>query len=651
MSKWKKAFARPPPFPASCGLTLIVQARFTYRILSVALPSGDALRFSHACIPRFPTLIALAPNLAAGLATMQVSSGLILMCTTSGPAQRIAALVGCAAIVCMLLLEASVYQNHLYLMANVLLCLAAIPHGWTRLGLLRFSTALPYVFGALSKLTSTDWMLRHQPTRRWCEAELYLPTAWTSSPRYAPSCAALLSIGGVLIDTCVVPLMALPLLLPPSTPPARAALASRCRAVGAALATAFHFSNHMLFHIGIFPWLMIAALPLWWVEPEAEARDQVTNVVAGTSGAVAPIVRSSHDERAAPPPDSATSQRQGLRRRLTGQVATPSSRVPRRSHSPSRRSPWPSPPPRPSPPRPKSKPPDTSRTPRSAQLFTLLYVTVHVLLPLRRFVYTPRGDPTWSQEGYLGAWLMKRHQTDGLAIVILEGHAAKQHADDQMMNAASSKGHRAVLSRRVTEANASSERVVLLPQLDPHLTRHQRRFVAVRPAAMAQYIADRRMAFLEAIHSLDVASGVCSGLTPCAEAAITARVVSCFTHNARPPQPLYNSRADASQWHALSNTFGSCFGRHSDVGKWLVPLAPLVAEPNRPYTLPPECAELLDAPAQLLRISEAGFRALYGAELVDEWARGSGRAEAVAWYRHELSLIQSAARARVVVSK
>lgn len=129
-----------------------------------------------------------------------------------------------------------------YLFANVLLCLGVVPsepRGTTLLWLLRFTTSLPYVFGALAKLTSYDWMVRFQPCGRWCERELQatakvlLPAHWISSVHYVPRCAAVLSLGGVLIDVGVVPL-----------------LASGHRQTGFALAAAFHLANATLFHIG-----------------------------------------------------------------------------------------------------------------------------------------------------------------------------------------------------------------------------------------------------------------------------------------------------------------------------------------------------------------------------------------------------------------
>lgn len=275
------------------------------------------------------------------------------------------------------------------------------------------------------------------------------------------------------------------------------------------------------------------------------------------------------------------------------------------------------PPPPPSPPSPPSPPVWLS-------CFCALFVSVHLLLPMRRLLYDPFGDATWSQEGYIGSWLMKRHQTDGVVALVLEHVAASAGAPPS-----------ASATRGTARGVNASSRLVLLPQLDPWLTRHQRRFVAVRPTALRQYVAHRANALKRATAASGFADADADG-------SVRWRALSCFTHNARAPQPLYDAHVDLLG--PLPATTSSCLSLHSAVGEWLVPLRPLsiwpsVSAPEQPAPapLPTECAELLRAPLDWLRAAEAGFARLEGRD-----APRDLDAEAVAWYWHALSLVHEA---------
>ena len=260
-----------------------------------------------------------------------------------------------------------------------------------------------------------------------------------------------------------------------------------------------------------------------------------------------------------------------------------------------------------------------------------------MLLPLRRFAYATEVDATWSQEGYIASWLMKLSQTDGIALLILERSTDSDGAD------ASDAG-----------ATRAVESTLLLPQMDPWLTRHQRRFVAFRPAAMQQYVSHRARAVANMTEGAST---------------VRARVVSCFTHNERPPQPLYQWHVNLLDRHLAFELSTSCVGTRSAIGDWLVPLRPLAEQ----RSLPPECAELLRAPGEVLRAAEAGFARLrkprrapggeaaqadagpLGVEQPPGADHGSSNtrgidAEATAWYWHELALVHAAARAHGVLT-
>jgi hypothetical protein len=254
-------------FATGCGVCLMVQSRLTLTILATALPNDDhsilAMRFRHPCMPLMPndTLTPFIISLVQAGAGAGLSASAILCmlrrCRTTTAALRVSALAGSASILYLLLVEASVYQNHHYLFLHVLLCLGVVPHHGQLRALLRFLTSLPYAYGALAKLTSPDWVGRHQPAHQWCHRELLatLP-AWLSPHAVAQParCAALLSIGGIVVDALIVPLLALP---PPR---------SWLRLLGVTLGICFHLTNACLFHIGIFPWLMLMSLVLWRTE-------------------------------------------------------------------------------------------------------------------------------------------------------------------------------------------------------------------------------------------------------------------------------------------------------------------------------------------------------------------------------------------------
>lgn len=127
--------------------------------------------------------------------------------------------------------------------------------------------------------------------------------------------------------------------------------------------------------------------------------------------------------------------------------------------------------------------------------------------------------------------------------------------------------------------------VVLAPQIDPALTPHQRAF-ATRPHMLLQY-AFQRGAIL---------SGMGNGmLRP------TAYAVSCFSLNARAPQPLFRSDVDLLPI-AAAGTY-EWLGV-SGVGAWLHPLRALNATATEQSAV---CEALLRHPGRVLQMSLAGF--------------------------------------------
>ena len=238
---------RTRAFRRVLAAALAYQAHITRRTLRLAALSPSRLRFRLPGLPLAPLLFDDANATADAAAALQLAGALALLVWP-----RAGALCSAAAVAYLLLAEQSLYQNHYWLVLNVLLCYAAAARRpRALLSLLRFTTLVPYAFGAYAKL-SEDWALRWEPAALWCARDLPRTSPRVLAPLLAsPLCAPALSIGGIVIDAAVPLLLALP------------SAASRWRAVGYAAALGFHVCNALLFHIGIFPAVMAGALVLW----------------------------------------------------------------------------------------------------------------------------------------------------------------------------------------------------------------------------------------------------------------------------------------------------------------------------------------------------------------------------------------------------
>ncbi|MCM8812115.1 MAG: HTTM domain-containing protein [Candidatus Omnitrophica bacterium] len=168
------------------------------------------------------------------------------------------------------LLEQSYYLNHFYLIMLISFLMIFIPAhrafsldallrpglrsqtvpGWA-LWLLRFQVGIPYFFGGIAKLDA-DWLngtaMGSMLASRINSSKL--PYAVTR--HFAqPWASFFFAYGGLLFDLLVVPL-----------------LLWRCtRGWAYSAAIGFHLTNIHLFHIGIFPWMMMALTTIFF-EPD-----------------------------------------------------------------------------------------------------------------------------------------------------------------------------------------------------------------------------------------------------------------------------------------------------------------------------------------------------------------------------------------------
>lgn len=114
---------------------------------------------------------------------------------------------------------------------------------------IRLQLGLVYFFGGIAKL-KYDWLVDAQPMQIWLSANTDFPVVG----RYfsEPAVAYVFSWAGLVFDLGIVPCL----------------LWRRTRAVAYAAVVVFHVTTAQLFHIGMFPWIMMASslifLPPSW---------------------------------------------------------------------------------------------------------------------------------------------------------------------------------------------------------------------------------------------------------------------------------------------------------------------------------------------------------------------------------------------------
>ncbi len=190
--------------------------------------------------------------------------GLAAACVMVGFLYRIAAPVFFLAFTYFFLLDQTRYLNHFYLVCLISFLMCFLPANrafsvdallrpkirsdvvpaWT-LWLLRAQVGIPYFYGGLAKINS-DWIHGGEPMRTWL-----LP--FTKVPGGGPVFTSdwivySFVIGGLLLDLLVVPLL----------------LWRRTRILALVAAVLFNLTNSVIFDIGIFPWLMLGTLLIYF---------------------------------------------------------------------------------------------------------------------------------------------------------------------------------------------------------------------------------------------------------------------------------------------------------------------------------------------------------------------------------------------------
>lgn len=211
---------------------------------------------------RFPGFGWVPPPPDEWMTPLFVGLGALGLAVAAGAAYRLAAGAFFVGFTWLFLVEPAYYLNHLYLVCLLSFLLPWMPlhrassvdaalRGWPRvdrmsgwpLHLLRGTFALVYFYAGLAKLNA-DW-LRAQPLLVFLEARRDVPVL---GPLLAADATAwFMSYAGLAFDLAVGP----------------ALLWRRSRPYALVGAFAFHLCNALLFEIGIFPWMMMAATLLF----------------------------------------------------------------------------------------------------------------------------------------------------------------------------------------------------------------------------------------------------------------------------------------------------------------------------------------------------------------------------------------------------
>jgi vitamin K-dependent gamma-carboxylase len=161
------------------------------------------------------------------------------------------------------LLEQAHYLNHFYLIILLSFLMIFIPahravsvDAWRRpalrsddapawaLWLLLAQLSIVYFYAGLAKL-NTDW-LHGEPMRSWLAQRTHIPVLGQFFTE--EWCILMFNYGGLAFDLFIVPLL----------------FWKRTRVFAFLWVIAFHFLNFILFNIGIFPWMMLAATTLYF---------------------------------------------------------------------------------------------------------------------------------------------------------------------------------------------------------------------------------------------------------------------------------------------------------------------------------------------------------------------------------------------------
>ncbi len=297
--------------------------------------------------------------------------GIAAACVMAGFLYRIAAPIFFLAFTYFFLLDQTRYLNHFYLVCLISFLMCFLPAerafsidallrrkirsdvvpAWT-LWLLRAQIGIPYFYGGIAKLNS-DWLQGGEPMRIWLRPLTAMPGL--GHVFKADWVVYSFVIGGLLLDLLVVPLL----------------LWRRTRPFAFAAAVLFNLINAVIFEIGIFPWLMLGALLIFFS------------------------------------PD--------LVRRFARAFMSPGSFVDAESLET---------PVKPKPVAERSSCPSLSLSQKRIAVLLAAYFALQLLFPLRHYLYP--GNVSWTEEGHNFAWHMKLRTKGGEGVFTVTHPASGQ---------------------------------------------------------------------------------------------------------------------------------------------------------------------------------------------------------------------------------
>jgi hypothetical protein len=207
----------------------------------------------------FPGFGWVRPLPGTGMYSLFAALGGLAAMMALGLYYRLAAIAFGIGITWVFLLDQTHYLNHMYLICLLAFMLAVVPAhraasldalrhesseqtvpAWTLL-LLKGQIAIVYIYGGIAKIDG-DWLAG-------APAAVFLRGWHITAPLATSELACrMFAVSGMLFDLFVVP----------------ALLWRRTRVLATLAALMFHLSNAGMFSIGIFPWLMLGTLPLFW---------------------------------------------------------------------------------------------------------------------------------------------------------------------------------------------------------------------------------------------------------------------------------------------------------------------------------------------------------------------------------------------------
>lgn len=220
-----------------------------------------------------------------GMYVLYATLALAALCIALGVAYRAAASVFALGFGYAHFCDKANYLNHYYLISLLACLFAVLPldreyslRAWRRpperrgqvrawvLYLLRFQVGVVYVFGGIGKL-GADWLLHGEPLRIWLAANAELPVLGRFF--VTPFAGSVFSWCGALFDLSIVPLLCWRV----------------TRAPAYAVLVVFHVLTALLFHIGMFPWVMVVSATIFW--SPSWPRQVLGRFAGGSSVAVA----------------------------------------------------------------------------------------------------------------------------------------------------------------------------------------------------------------------------------------------------------------------------------------------------------------------------------------------------------------------------